>query len=1132
MKRLLLFFSLGISVFITKAQQSVSIGSEQIKPNAVLYLSSPQGNQGLIVPLVKNLQNVTGEKGMIVYDESTNTLYYHDHEDWIAVVPGGGQGGKEVDGVVGNEVKEVIAGRGLEITGNKTSASPAAVGLIAGNADGQVLKWNNTEKKWELSTIIPGATYTQGQGIIINANQIAVNTGAGLSFDGTGKLQATDQSNSNEIQNLTTAGSAGSAVPGEIFQLNISGGTGISIQEGSNVQITQSANTLTIGSVGGVGEANTASNLGGGGSVGIFKQKNGVNFEFKSLNAATSGKISLNNDVPNNEIDIDVNQGALSIATSQLTGTLDPTQLGGSIPVNKLLAGSNGQVLQTIGGVPTWGPPTTATLSMDNLTDATVSAPASGQILIHNGTSDFVNRALTGDISLANTGLTSIANNGTTGTNIVNSINNAGTTTTIGANRLTSSVLLDTESPAGGDLGGTYSNLTINNTGAAGTNILTAINNGAATGTIPLVRGGTGATTLAGARTNLGFGAVPANGQILIGNAGNYTAANVSTTTGVIVTPGAGTLDISTSGNFGAQNLTTTGTFSSGNITAPTINLNTLSYTWPVAHNAANSVLLNNGTGTLSWGAVPSPFNTNNIIPKGDGTALAASNISDNGSLITLNAATQIANNAANASNTGLLISVVNATNSNIGINSLVTGGATEAVGIRGSGSNTTGTSVGLRGIAQNSISNMGVQGQVSNAAAGSSNYGVLGQSTPANASLNYGVAGSASGGNFAYGVAGSASGALKNYSIYGTAALAPNSWAGYFVGGVAIDGPLALGNTENFGTAGQVLTSQGSGSPPQWAAASSSGAGSGLTFNSPNIDLGGTITNSPVFSKATGDNMFAIESADAAINTKAGLNFKMFNGTVGTQYELVARKNNGTTGDTQADFLLLKQFSTAGGFIEMFKVDNSSNDFIVNSNKTSTSSYGNFIVENGLVGIGVPSPLAKLDVDGDVRTTADYTYAAAKTRNLSVNQAAFNLASTTSTVSTKRGTNSGNPIILTTQNGTPGTQTQFVAPVSLPDGAIVTNVYAMLYDADGTFNGTIRLVRQSLNPNGFINSNIASITTSGSAGQQNPSTTSITNATINNGSFSYFLVFETTESNVDIGLYGVRITYAVDQAD
>lgn len=57
------------------------------------------------------------------------------------------------------------------------------------------------------------------------------------------------------------------------------------------------------------GETNTASNVGTGG-VGVFKQKTGVDLEFKKINAG-SAKVTVSDDVPNNEVDVDL--GSVSI---------------------------------------------------------------------------------------------------------------------------------------------------------------------------------------------------------------------------------------------------------------------------------------------------------------------------------------------------------------------------------------------------------------------------------------------------------------------------------------------------------------------------------------------------------------------------------------------------------------------------------------------------------------------------------------------------------------------------------------------------------------------------------------------------------------------------------------------------
>lgn len=71
------------------------------------------------------------------------------------------------------------------------------------------------------------------------------------------------------------------------------------------------------------GETNTASNVGTGG-VGLFKQKTGVDLEFKSI-AAGSSKITVTDDVTDNEVDIDLGSVAVTdlsdVAAKTGTGT-------------------------------------------------------------------------------------------------------------------------------------------------------------------------------------------------------------------------------------------------------------------------------------------------------------------------------------------------------------------------------------------------------------------------------------------------------------------------------------------------------------------------------------------------------------------------------------------------------------------------------------------------------------------------------------------------------------------------------------------------------------------------------------------------------------------------------------------
>ena len=80
---------------------------------------------------------------------------------------------------------------------------------------------------------------------------------------------------------------------------------------------------LTVGAAG--GETNTASNVGADG-VGVFKQKTGVDLEFKKINAGSS-KIVVTDDETNGEVDIDL--GAVSV--SDLSDVLGKTGTGTTV---------------------------------------------------------------------------------------------------------------------------------------------------------------------------------------------------------------------------------------------------------------------------------------------------------------------------------------------------------------------------------------------------------------------------------------------------------------------------------------------------------------------------------------------------------------------------------------------------------------------------------------------------------------------------------------------------------------------------------------------------------------------------------------------------------------------------------
>lgn len=95
--RILFIFFAALSIHITStAQNEVAIGSASTKPKAILWLNG-NGGQGLLLPAMTTAQrnsmglNNTDERGMVVFDNQVNAVFYWSGSSWIEV--GGGSGG-------------------------------------------------------------------------------------------------------------------------------------------------------------------------------------------------------------------------------------------------------------------------------------------------------------------------------------------------------------------------------------------------------------------------------------------------------------------------------------------------------------------------------------------------------------------------------------------------------------------------------------------------------------------------------------------------------------------------------------------------------------------------------------------------------------------------------------------------------------------------------------------------------------------------------------------------------------------------------------------------------------------------------------------------------------------------------
>ncbi|WP_157483862.1 beta strand repeat-containing protein, partial [Maribacter hydrothermalis] len=246
---------------------------------------------------------------------------------WVAEPTGTGGSTELVDGIT-------ITGDGTNLDRFKIEPSATLGQYLRTNAAGNVV-WDNLPTGTAGTVTSDGITIV-GDGL---ATALQVPTGGITSlqiFDET--IATADIADDNVTPDKIEQGAAG-----EVLTTDINGdviwapNNNLDNQNASEVPFTPAGNTVStnvqaaitelqteIDGITITGEANTASNQGTAG-VGTFIQKNGVDLEFRSVNAG-SNKITISEDAVNNEILVDIDDTNLTIIESQisdLTHTID-----------------------------------------------------------------------------------------------------------------------------------------------------------------------------------------------------------------------------------------------------------------------------------------------------------------------------------------------------------------------------------------------------------------------------------------------------------------------------------------------------------------------------------------------------------------------------------------------------------------------------------------------------------------------------------------------------------------------------------------------------------------------------------------------------------------------------------------
>lgn len=267
----------------------------------------------------------------------------------------------------------------------------------------------------------------------------------------------------------------------------------------------------------------------------------------------------------------------------------------------------------------------------------------------------------------------------------------------------------------------------------------------------------------------------------------------------------------------------------------------------------------------------------------------------------------------------------------------------------------------------------------------------------------------------------------------------------------------------------------------------------------------------------ASGDNSWAVEAFAEGDGASIGGHFETA-GATGKAVEGIAGNDAGTV--------------NYGGY---FRADGVSGTAVYGEATGATGiglvtihkSSGNYVHLAGQTNAGYFN--GKVVVNSDVEAMGDYKYSSIKTYNKQFPSSAFAQSSPSET-DTFTNTSNGYMYL---SSGTSPYDVNLIAPVNLPDAAVVTEVFAFFYD-NSADDMTYKIYLKRRGVTSTTVSNMATLlgnTTGASTNVEYVSTTSITNPTIDNTKGQYYIFISLQISSIDanVRFYGITIRYTLD---
>jgi hypothetical protein len=369
----------------------------------------------------------------------------------------------------------------------------------------------------------------------------------------------------------------------------------------------------------------------------------------------------------------------------------------------------------------------------------------------------------------------------------------------------------------------------------------------------------------------------------------------------------------------------------------------------------------------------------------------------------------------------------------------------------------------------------------------------------------NYGVYGrsESTGGYGVYGSVGATTG--LTYGVYG--------WSNSTMG-TGVYGHANATSGTTYGLYGMSYSTDGRG-VHGWAAAAT-----GTTYG-----VYGIAASPDGWGLYTPNRLYA--GGDVGIGTTApGARLDVAGGSIRTDAQLVSMVAPGTAPIAVASDTLVANLNSDmldGLHAAAFAPASGGGSYIQNQTSADQDAglriTGNGIFNGGKVGIGTVAPATAIDVNGDATVSGDFKYAASRQRYHAVSHHEFHPQSSAQSWSKDDAS---------LQAG-PGGFPNFMAPVHLPDKAVIKQITAMIFDGDPS-NGVSVQLRYAPIFDTTFSTIITSVGSDGTPGFV-PLTSNTVTHVVDNTNYFYFVLVQLSPTS-SLSFRCARISYLVNSAD